>query len=47
MSGYLRFHQDLSTKEIADLLEINPQSVSNIIYRAFKKLRTKIADKQP
>lgn len=38
---YLRFYQNLSTPEIAVLLDINAQSVSNIIQRAFTKLRTK------
>lgn len=36
---YLRFYQDLRVEEIALLLQIKPQSVSNIIQRALIKLR--------
>lgn len=36
---YLRFFQGLSTDEIAALMSINSQSVSNIIQRSFAKLR--------
>ena len=36
---YLRFFQGLSIDEIADLLTIRPQSVSNIIQRALANLR--------
>lgn len=36
---YLRFYQNLTPPEIAVLLEINAQSVSNIIQRAFLRIR--------
>ncbi|QRR03853.1 RNA polymerase sigma factor [Dyadobacter sandarakinus] len=36
---YLRFFQNLRPDEIAGLLSINPQSVSNIIQRALSNLR--------
>ncbi|GAB3173681.1 RNA polymerase sigma factor [Telluribacter humicola] len=36
---YLRFFQNLKPEEIAGLLSINPQSVSNIIQRALGNLR--------
>ncbi|WP_171037979.1 RNA polymerase sigma factor [Dyadobacter luticola] len=36
---YLRFFQNLRTEEIASLLSINPQSVSNITQRALSNLR--------
>lgn len=36
---YLRFYQNLTPPEIASLLGINAQSVSNIIQRAFIKIR--------
>ncbi len=36
---YLRFFQGLSNEEIASLMAINPQSVANIIQRAFARLR--------
>jgi RNA polymerase sigma factor (sigma-70 family) len=36
---YLRFFQNLRTEEIAGLLAINPQSVSNIMQRALGNLR--------
>jgi len=36
---YLRFFQDLSAEDISSLLSINPQSVSNIIQRAFAKIK--------
>jgi RNA polymerase sigma factor (sigma-70 family) len=36
---YLRFYQDLRVEEIAQLLQIKPQSVSNIIQRALLNLR--------
>ncbi len=36
---YLRFYQNLSPGEIAELLQINTQSVCNIIHRAFQKIR--------
>lgn len=36
---YLRFFHNLGVEEIANQLSINPQSVSNIIQRAFHKVR--------
>ncbi len=36
---YLRYYQDLKVEEIAQLLQIKPQSVSNIVQRALLKLR--------
>jgi RNA polymerase sigma factor (sigma-70 family) len=36
---YLRFFHNLGVEEIATQLSINPQSVSNIIQRAFHKVR--------
>jgi RNA polymerase sigma factor (sigma-70 family) len=36
---YLRFYQDLRVEEIAQLLQIKPQSVSNTIQRALHTLR--------
>lgn len=36
---YLRYYQELSTEEIAQLLAIKPQSVSNIVQRSLAKLR--------
>lgn len=36
---YLRFYQELTPEEIANLLSIRPQSVSNIIQRALSNLR--------
>lgn len=36
---YLRYYQELSTDEIAQLLAIKPQSVSNIVQRSLTKLR--------
>lgn len=37
---YLRFVKGLSVHEIAEQLQINPQSVSNVIQRALKKLKS-------
>jgi RNA polymerase sigma factor (sigma-70 family) len=37
---YLRFFQNLDRDEIADLMRIRPQSVSNLLQAAFKWLRT-------
>jgi len=36
---YLRYYQNLSPGEIAGILQINTQSVNNIIHRAFLKIR--------
>ena len=38
---YLKYYEGLSYAEIADTLQINYQSVINLIYKAFKKLRLK------
>jgi RNA polymerase sigma factor (sigma-70 family) len=38
---HYRFVEDLSIEEIAKLLDINYQSVANIIQRALKKIRQK------
>jgi RNA polymerase sigma factor (sigma-70 family) len=37
---YLRFFQALKPEEISGILEINPQSVNNILQRALAKLRS-------
>lgn len=39
---YLRFQADMSYEEISQLLDINNQSVRNIIYRAMEKIRTSL-----
>ncbi|AKD55477.1 hypothetical protein SD10_11740 [Spirosoma radiotolerans] len=36
---YLRYFQSLTIEEIADILTIRPQSVSNLVQRALAKLR--------
>ena len=36
---YLRYHQGLSIEEIAEVLEINNQSVSNLLHRSLRQLR--------
>ncbi|GAB2796198.1 hypothetical protein GCM10027275_46860 [Rhabdobacter roseus] len=38
---YLRFYQGLSVEEIAQLLDLKPQSVSNALQRALANLRDK------
>ena len=38
---YLKYYEDMSYAEIADTLQINYQSVINLIYKGFKKLRDK------
>ncbi len=40
---YLRFYNELALEEIAEIMQINYQSVANILYRALKKIRS---DKQ-
>ncbi len=37
---YLRYHQELEIEQIAELMQINPQSVSNLLHRAIKHLKT-------
>ncbi|MGB3850028.1 MAG: sigma-70 family RNA polymerase sigma factor [Tunicatimonas sp.] len=36
---YLKYYEDLTYQEIADVLSINYQSVVNLIYRALKQLK--------
>ncbi len=36
---HLKFYQNLTHEEIAQILSINTQSVSNIVYRALEKVR--------
>lgn len=36
---YLRYHQGLSVDEIAEILNINNQSVSNLLHRSLRQLR--------
>lgn len=36
---YLRYHQGLTVDEIADILDINKQSVSNLLHRSLRQLR--------
>lgn len=36
---YLKYYEDLSYQQIAEVLNINYQSVVNLIYQAFKKLK--------
>ena len=38
---YLKYFNDLSTKEIAEIMGIQPQVVSNTIYKALKKMKSK------
>jgi RNA polymerase sigma factor (sigma-70 family) len=40
---FLRFHANMNYEEIARLLSLNYQSVSNIIFRAMKTLRTEMS----
>ncbi|MTI32227.1 RNA polymerase sigma factor [Xanthovirga aplysinae] len=39
---YLKYYQHLSYEEIAQTMEVNYQSVRNLIYRALKRLRTSL-----
>ncbi len=43
---YLKYYEELSYAEIAETLQINYQSVINLMYKAFKKLRLKTALKR-
>lgn len=36
---YLRFYQNLEREEIAEIMDVNPQSVSNLLQTAFKTFR--------
>lgn len=40
---YLKFHLGLSINEMSGYLEINPQSVKNLLSRTYKKLRQDIS----
>ncbi|MDC1105813.1 sigma-70 family RNA polymerase sigma factor [Prolixibacteraceae bacterium] len=40
---YLKFHVGLSIAEMAEHLEMNPQSVKNLLHRTYKKLRETIS----
>lgn len=44
---YLRYFQNISNDEIGEILNVNYQSVSNLLYRALTKLRSnfKLSDK--
>lgn len=39
---YLKYFQDLSREQISDMLGISPQTISNLMQMAFKKLRYSI-----
>lgn len=39
----LRYYHDFSSREIAALLEVNEQSVRNLLFRALKQLKTEFA----
>lgn len=39
---HLKYFQNLGTEEIADLLSINYQSVSNLLYKGIQKLRKQV-----
>ena len=39
----LRFYENLSHQQIAELLQMNPQSAKNLLHRAIESLRKKIA----
>ncbi|MEM8523267.1 MAG: sigma-70 family RNA polymerase sigma factor [Bacteroidota bacterium] len=39
---YLKYYNNLSSKEIAEVMEISQQGVLNTLYKAFKKLRSNI-----
>lgn len=41
---HLKFFQNLTTEEIADLLDINYQSVSNLLYKSLQKMRKQVKD---
>lgn len=36
---YLRYHQELDIEQVAEILGVNHQSVSNLLYRAIQHLR--------
>ena len=39
---HLRYFHNLKNEEIAEILEMNYQSVSNLLYRAIKNLKSKV-----
>jgi len=39
---YLKFFQDLSRDEISEVMQITPQTVSNLLQLALKKMRTEL-----
>ncbi len=41
---YLKYYQNLTNEEIAEVLQINYQSVSNLLHRALCLLRSELAD---
>jgi RNA polymerase sigma factor (sigma-70 family) len=44
---YLRFYQDLEVSEIVEIMEINAQSVYNLIHKALANLRAPLEAKLP
>lgn len=44
---HLRYFQNLNHEEIADIMNMNYQSVSNLLHRALKKLRAELSEKTP
>lgn len=44
MAIYLRYIKGLSYKEMAEVLDINPQSSMNLVSRALTKLRSKLSN---
>ncbi|NEU70180.1 sigma-70 family RNA polymerase sigma factor [Spirosoma agri] len=38
---YLRYYENLSVSEIAEIMNVNPQSVSNFLQKALSKLRSR------
>lgn len=43
---YLKYYEDMSYSEIAETLQINYQSVINLIYKGFRRLRDKTSLKK-
>lgn len=44
---HLKYFQNLKNEEIAEIINVNYQSVSNLLYRAVKKLKSKLVQKHP
>lgn len=44
---YLRYYQGLGVEEIVDVLQINYQSVNNLLYRALLQIRKKLNNISP